>query len=81
MKVVRKMNTNRLTEKMTIAHDVISRTGEVIAKEGTAVTKEMRGLLVRNFIEEVYVCLERNELSDEAYEYINEYRAWIRRRE
>ena len=60
---------------MTIAHTVISRTGEILAQENAVVTKELKDKLIRNFIEEVYVYTERRELSVEVYDYVNEWRA------
>ena len=74
MRVVRKLSVNRISDKMVIAHEVFSRNGNLLAEENTPVTKELREELVRNFIEEVYVYVERQGLSEEACEYINTVR-------
>ena len=78
MRVVRKLSVNRITDKMVIAHTVFACRGNVLAEENTPVTKELREELIRNFIEEVYVYVERQGLTEEACEYINETRLRFR---
>ena len=78
MRVVRKLSVNRITDKMVIAHRVFASRGNVLAEENTPVTKELREELIRNFIEEVYVYVERQGLTEEACEYINEARLRFR---
>ena len=79
MRVVRKLSVNRISDKMVIAHEIFSRTGGVLAAENTPVTKELKEELIRNFIEEVYVYVERQGLSEEACIYLNEERMRNRR--
>ena len=79
MQVVRKLSVDRITDKMTIAHEVFSRTGGILVEENTPVTKEVREKLIRNFIEEVYVYIERQGLTEEACEFLNQTRARSRR--
>ena len=79
MRVVRKVSVNRISDKMVIAHEVFGRTGGVLAAENTPVTKELKDALIRNFIDEVYVYVERQGLSEEACIYLNEERMRSRR--
>ena len=74
MQVVRKLSVDRITDKMTIAHEVFSRTGGILVEENTPVTKEVREILTRNFIEEVYVYIERQGLTEDACDFINKTR-------
>ena len=62
MQVVKKVSVYRLTDKMTLAHTVVSSAGEILVEEDTVVTKEIKDKLIRNFIEEVYVHTEMRVL-------------------
>lgn len=55
-----RVSVDRLREGMVIKSDVYAKSGTVLAREGTVVTKETIRLLTRHFVEEVMAVSEKN---------------------